>query len=351
MSIRPLSVSHNSLVSSPLLHINNNNSFRSLSSSSLKVSATEEVGNSEKPSTLLPLAYSVTGLATALAWAFIVLTTITSNAPLGALMPNWQHPTVNQISVLSALPLILSSFNSLRVAASSTWKELSSPSCRRHNLALAASTLGGALWVNYAHIITKVPGTALSHASYAGPVRAALLATYLSTAALSAAVWARSVGGGLSSLPTRLSDGVSRFLCALAPADKEDPVNVKYSVLTAGFTFLTALQLLAPHPLAVVPSWTGRRISRAFAQWTLLAAVTSYDLKEAVERGELGTSRHFQKLSNGLKAFGVLHVLSKIGAVFLDPSFPGSYHAVVLVPGWAAAATALFCLTLRSDKK
>mmetsp|Transcript_9154 Transcript_9154/g.10568 ORF Transcript_9154/g.10568 Transcript_9154/m.10568 type:complete len:372 (+) Transcript_9154:85-1200(+) len=306
-----------------------------------------------KPSALLPLAYTLTGLATATAWTTIIFTTITNNAPLGALMPNWQHPTVNQISVLSALPLLFSSIHHLRSAASTeSWSALESDSCRRQNLGLVGVGLAGVLWVRFCATITKLPGTALSHASYKGSMGAALMAAYASTAVLSGAVWIKSLPTGTSilSLPTRITDGLSAYVCNLLPADKHNPVNVKYSVLTAGFTFLTLLQLLAPHPLAVIPSWTGRRISRAFPMWTMLAAVTSYDLKLATEAGTLFEPK-FRQLSRGLRAFGLVHVISKIGAIFLDPTFPASYHAVALVPGWAAAAILFFGLTLRGDKQ
>ena len=38
-----------------------------------------------------------------------------------------------------------------------------------------------------------------------------------------------------------------------------------------------------PSPTQVIPSWTGRRLSRAFPAWTFLAAVSTYNLKEAAE--------------------------------------------------------------------
>ena len=269
-------------------------------------------------------------------------------------MPNWQHPTVNQISVLSAIPLFVSSYLSLRKAScSDSWDELSSPSCRRQNLALVTAGVGSCLWVNFAATITAVPGSVppASHAVYKGAMKAALVGAYGSAAALSAFVWRRSLPEDVRndplSWPGRVVDGVSKSVVSIAPKSTNDPVNVKYSLLTSGFLVLTALQTLGPHPLAVIPSWTGRRISRLFPVWTALAAVTAFDLKEATENNKLA---NYRTLSNGIKGMGVVHLASKAGAIFLDPSFPDSYHAVVLVPGWAAAAIAFFTLTLRPDE-
>ena len=91
-------------------------------------------------------------------------------------------------------------------------------------------------------------------------------------------------------------------------------------------------------------------LARAFPAWTLLAAVTAYDLKEAAESGKLLAASSYRTLSNGVKGFGTVYLGAKVGAVFFDPSFPQSYHAVEMVPGWATAAILLVGLTLRSDK-
>jgi len=312
---------------------------------------------SGSPPAILKWAYSAVGLGVTAAWTTIVITTIRSNQPLGAMMPCYQHPLVNRISVLSAVPLILSTYATLRSAADSdSWESLSSPSSRRHNLAMVATGVAGALWVNFAPVITKIPGTVplASHQCYTGVMKAALIGAYASSAALSACVWQRSLPDDVRTCNPiacvgRVADGVAASLVSIAPANTNNPVNVKYSLLTAGFLLLTAVQTLGPHPLAVIPSWTGRRLARAFPAWTLLAAVTSYDLKEATEKKLLLLDQNYKTLSNGMKGFGVVYLASKVGAIFLDPSFPESYHAVQLVPGWAAAAIVFATLTLRSD--
>jgi hypothetical protein len=310
--------------------------------------------DSNKPPALLRRAYAVCGLATTAAWTAVVLTTIRSNQPLGAMMPTFQHGFFAQIGALSAVPLIVSSFATLASASKDSWEQLSSPTCRRHNLALVVAGVGSALWTGFAPTLTKIPGTVplVSHQAYAGAMRAGLIGCYGSAAALSAAVWARSLPEQVRknplSWPGRVADGVAKSLVSLAPASRDDPVNVKYAILASSFLAFTGLQLVASHPLSVIPSWTGRRLARAFPAWTLLAAVSSFDLKEATENGNQ-QSPYYRTLSNGLRGFGALYLGAKVGAIFFDSSFPESYHAVQMVPGWAAAAIVVIGLTLRPD--
>ena len=191
------------------------------------------------------------------------------------------------------------------------------------------------------------------HQSYKGGTRAALIASYGSAAALGAAVWIRSlpeeVRSNPLSWPGRVADGVCKSLVSLAPANINDPTNVKYAILSTSFLLFTALQLHS-FPTAVIPSWTGRRCSRAFPAWTFLAAVASYNLKEARESGKLFADSTYRTLSNGLTGFGGVYLSARVGAVLLDPSFPGHYGLVKQVPFWAAASAALIGLTLRPDQ-
>lgn len=133
-----------------------------------------------------------------------------------------------------------------------------------------------------------------------------------------------------------------------APANVNDPVQVKYALLSSSFLVMSAISLGAM-PLAVIPSWTGRRCSRAFVAWTLLAATHSYNLKEAAESGKLRVDAACRSLSSGLAGFGAIYYAARIGAVFFDPSFPQTYGIVTQVPGYAAMAAALIGLTMRPD--
>jgi len=309
-----------------------------------------------KPPGFLQLAYSACGLATTAAWTTVVLTTIRSNQPAGAMMPSALHGPFARTSVLSAVPLIASCYATLVSASKDSWESLGSPTCRRLNLALVAAGVGSALWVGFAPIVTQIPGSnpLVSHQSYSGAQRAALIGAYGSAAALSAAVWARSLPEDVRKKPLtwpgRVADGVAKSLVSLGPASADDPVNVKYSLLATSFLVFTATGLHT-FPLAVVPSWTGRRCSRAFAAWTLLAATSSFNLKEAVESGKLAADASYRTLSKGLSALGAVYLSAKVGAICLDPSFPVHYGIVKQVPAAQLAASIMMGLTLRSDTK
>lgn len=261
---------------------------------------------------------------------------------------------------MSAAGLIAGSFASLATSASkaNSWEELGSDtSFRRQNLALATTGLASSLWVRYAKLITKIPGTTplASHISYNEVMQARLIGCYGSAAALGATVWARSLHEDVRSnpltWPKRIVDGVSKSLLSIAPKDVNNPVQVKYSLLTSSFLIFTALQTVCNMPVAVIPSWTSRRLSRAFPIYTFLGAVTAFDLKEATENGRLLTEDNFRCLSAGVKSFGALYLGARAGAVFLDPSFPEHFGMVTQVPGLAAAAIVMVGLTLRSDKE
>jgi hypothetical protein len=327
-----------------------------------------------KPPGFLKQAYAATGLATTGAWTTVVWTTIRSNQPMGAMMPSWQHGVFARLGALSAVPLIASCFATLASKADS-WETLGSDTCRRLNLALVASGVGSALWVNFADVVTRIPGQGkklaaggvyssydaivktaehVCHQSYKATMRAALIGSYGSAAVLGAAVWVHSLPSEVRAKPLtwpgRIVDGVCKSLVSLAPTNLDDATNVKYSILTTSFLLFTALQLHS-FPTAVIPSWTGRRCSRAFPAWTLLAAVTSFNLKEARESGQLFNDPASRLLSNGLAGLGAVYLSARVGAVFLDPSFPVHYGLVKQVPAWAAASAAMIGLTLRPDEQ
>ena len=213
---------------------------------------------------------------------------------------------------MSAASLILGSFASLAATCSesdaNSWEELgnSSPSFRRQNLALATTGVASSLWVKFADVVTKIPGGNLSHICYDGVMQARLIGAYGTAAALGATVWARCLpedSRNPLAWPKVIGDGVSKAIVSIAPKDVDDPVNVKYSLITASMLIFTAMQTVCNMPIAVVPSWTSRRLSRAFPIYTFLGAVTAFDLKEATESGRLLVDKNYRCLSNGVSVW------------------------------------------------
>ncbi|KAH8080368.1 hypothetical protein JL720_9061 [Aureococcus anophagefferens] len=251
-------------------------------------------GAAAKPPAALRWAYAACGAATTVAWTTVVRTTIRSNQPLGMMVPTFQHGLFARIGAMSAAPIIVTS-------------------------------------------------------AYAGLTRAALVGAYGAASALSAAVWAKTCPETNPLLwPGRVADGCAKSLYSLMPANVDDSVNVKYALLTASFLVFTGLGL-GSFPLSVIPSWTARRLRGAFPCWTLLAAANCLTLKEAAEDGSLLKDETCKTLAGGVAGFGGVYLASKAGAVFLDPSFPKSYHAVVMSPAWATAAIVLVAFTLKPD--
>jgi len=309
------------------------------------------------PARFLKWAYATCGLATTTAWSTAVFTTVRSNQPPGAMMPCWQHQFFARLGGLSAVPLLAASYTVLARSASEateSWEQMDSPTCRRHNLALAVTGVGGALWTCFAETVTRIPGTGTSHQVYTGGMKWGLVGCYGSGAVLAAAVWARSLPEEMRFDPRRwtgrIVDAVSRSLVGLGPIDREDPVNVKYALLTTSFLVFTGLQTVCNMPAAVMPSWLSRRISRKFALVTLVGATTCFDLKEAAESGKLLLESNYRILSNGVRGFGVVYFAARSGVVF-DPSFPQHFGVVNQVPGLAVACALMVALTLRSDVK
>ncbi|KAL9179163.1 hypothetical protein ACHAXT_008453 [Thalassiosira profunda] len=315
-------------------------------------------GAKPPPARLLRWAYAAAGAATTGAWATMTYTTIRSNQPPGAMMPCWQHPFFARIGAMAVAPLIVGSMASLAGACNGearSWEELGdgSPSFRRHNLALATTGVASSLWVKFADVVTRIPGTdpVACHQKYSAAMQGKLIGCYGGAAALGALVWARSLPEDCRNPLKRVVDGVSKGLVSIAPKDVGDPVQVKYSLLTTSFLVFTGMQTVCNMPISVIPSWTSRRLSRAFPIWTLLGAVTSFDLKEAAENGKLLVDTNYRYLSNGVRTFGGLYLGARAGAICFDPSFPSAFHAVNQVPGLAVAAMLMVGLTLRSDEK
>mmetsp|Transcript_21464 Transcript_21464/g.31818 ORF Transcript_21464/g.31818 Transcript_21464/m.31818 type:complete len:393 (-) Transcript_21464:198-1376(-) len=318
--------------------------------------------DSKPPVKLLQWAYAAAGMATTAGWGTMAYTTIRDNQPAGAMMPCWQHPVFARIGAMSAASLILGSFASLAATCcesdAESWEELgdSSPSFRRQNLALATTGVASSLWVRFADVVTKIPGTnpVASHQSYSGIMQSRLIGAYGSAGLLGALVWARCLpedSRNPLTWPKRIGDGVSKAIVSIAPKDVNDPVQVKYALITTSMLIFTGMQTVCNMPVSVIPSWTSRRLSRAFPIYTFLGAVTAFDLKEATENGRILVDKNYRYLSSGIKGFGALYLGARAGAICFDPSFPEHFGMVNQVPGLAVAAMLMVGLTLRSDER
>jgi len=318
--------------------------------------------DSKPPVKLLQWAYAAAGMATTAGWGTMAYTTIRDNQPAGAMMPCWQHPLFARIGAMSAASLILGSFASLAATCcesdAESWEELgdSSPSFRRQNLALATTGVASSLWVRFADVVTKIPGTnpVASHQSYSGIMQSRLIGAYGSAGLLGALVWARCLpedSRNPLTWPKRIGDGVSKAIVSIAPKDVNDPVQVKYALITTSMLIFTGMQTVCNMPVSVIPSWTSRRLSRAFPIYTFLGAVTAFDLKEATENGRILVDKNYRYLSSGIKGFGALYLGARAGAICFDPSFPEHFGMVNQVPGLAVAAMLMVGLTLRSDER
>jgi hypothetical protein len=100
-----------------------------------------------------------------------------------------------------------------------------SSTCRRLNLALFAAGIGSALWVGFAPHITQIPNSDPLKSHWqptSGATRAALIASYGATAALSGAVWASALPEEARKKPLtwpgRVADGVAKSVVSLVQA-------------------------------------------------------------------------------------------------------------------------------------
>jgi len=124
----------------------------------------------------------------------------------------------------------------------------SSPSFRRQNLALATTSVASSLWVRFADVVTKIPGTnpVASHQCYNGIMQARLIGAYGAAAALCTAVWVQSLpeeSRNPLTWPKRIGDGVSKAIVSISPQDVNDPVQVKYSLIASSMLIFTAMQV------------------------------------------------------------------------------------------------------------
>lgn len=286
--------------------------------------------------------YALTATATTVAWGACAVRALTYH-------PHLQLPPIHNIlttaGAFSACPLFLSVFAALASASNAGWKRLRSQTYRRLNLSLAAASVWCALTA------LGASGLSAGRTSYPPPILAATLFAHLSTALFCVRVWALSLNGSPPTI-ARVVRGTLGSLWRLAPATcVDDPDDARavdgrneYATLAAFFGLSTAMAIFAPFPLATVPSFLGRRLSRAYGGWLLLAAAMSYALKDAAERGRLSAST-FRTLNRGLAASSAFHLAVTVAKFVLDDILGFYANALAVMPA-SIASLAMYVLAL-----
>jgi len=124
----------------------------------------------------------------------------------------------------------------------------------------------------------------------------------------------------------------------------------EYAFACVLFLVFAALPMLVSFPMATVPSILGKRLSRAAAAWTFLAAVSAYVLKDATQRGRIHSGTTFRYLRYGLIGSSGLHLLLvalKLGGI--DGGHAGLikfYPGALSCPKLAAASLVMHVLVV-----
>ena len=272
--------------------------------------------------------YAVAGFASAFAWFIVsyVALSFHPNAAINAAC-GLRHNALTMAQAWALpMPVGYAVFKSLHSAANNSWERLESATYKRLNLAVAFASL----WL--AAAVSNGPAFACGYSLFSPQLAAAAAAIHASTAALAFAVWAKSVGGGVIGLLPRLVRGlVGGLFCLFPLRPSDDPDQPQgdaalYSFSALGLFALTLLPLLVGFPMATIPAILGKRLSRAAAAFTLLAAVSTTCLKDAAERDRLNAST-FITLRQGLALGAAGHLF----VVFLKVA--GVDGGGLLLPG------------------
>ena len=304
-------------------------------------------------------AYKAAGVASAVAWTGCALITLSVHPQLAVNAMCGRRHNVLTIAQALALPLPLAwaVITSLRSAAEVGWKRLASATYRRLNLGLAAASF----WM--AAAVFNMPAFATGFDMYPPLFKLAATAAHALTAVLCVGVWVRTVEPTSSGhYVPRIVRGLAGSVASLAPKGASDDPDApagrdgraEYALCAALFAWFAALAVVSPFPMATVPSILGSRLSRAASGWVFLAAVVSYVLKDATERGRAAAST-FVTLRNGLRLGCGLHLLILVSKlVGIDGGgllLPGRglwlyYRNMMAVPFTAAVAGATHALAL-----
>ncbi|CAE7856868.1 unnamed protein product [Symbiodinium microadriaticum] len=256
----------------------------------------------KEPAVNLGRAYGVFGVLSLVAWTATAVVALSSHPKLRLPM---RHNALTIAQALAQLPVGASVFLSLmRSASKEGWWAMNRMTYRRLNLALAFVSfwLAAAAWF--------APSFAVGYRMYSTTFAALIATTHLSAGLFCLFVWLRAVTPSPPPLRgqylPRLLRGVVGSFWALIPQTSEtssisangsashldDPESMaggdgrnEYAFASLLFLAFAALPMLVSFPMATVPSILGKRLSRAAAAWTFLAAVSAYVLKARAGAG------------------------------------------------------------------
>ena len=265
----------------------------------LRAAATAEPA-ARKPANLRAAASSV-------AWA------ATAAYSLGTYKPERiAHNAVGVAQALTALPIIAAAAQA--------------PDDRRLALAWAAASAWSVACVVFAPAVTRAFVRGTSHPVRYPPALAALAIGLHVFAGVGATRSWRRAGG----TPDTAVSGVLR---GVAPVeDVSSTAAVELAFCARAFAVFTAGAILAPFPVATLPSLLGKRMARAFGAWSLLGAAACLSLRDA--KGAAA-----RPLKRGLRAHALAHVALAAARPFVDGM--GLYPAATAcAPAWAATLLA-----------
>ena len=266
----------------------------------LRAAATAEPAAPSKPANLC-------AAASATAWA------ASSFWSLGTYKPHRiAHNAVGIAQALTALPLVAAAAQA--------------PDDRRLALAWAAASAWSVACVVFAPAVTRAFVRGTSHPVRYPPALAALAIGLHVFAGVGATRSWRRAGG----TPDTAVSGVLR---GVAPVeDVSSTAAVELAFCARAFAVFAAGAILAPFPVATLPSLLGKRMARAFGAWSLLAAAACLSLRDA--KGAAA-----RPLKRGLRAHALAHVALAAARPFVDGM--GLYPAATAcAPAWAATLLA-----------
>ena len=311
------------------------------------------------------LMYRIAGISTAAAWIKCSLTALKSHPdPALEAICGLRHNvlTMGQAFCLP-LPLLISVFSYLITAAAKEEGEEDVTS-RRLNLGLGVCSA----WLGSAALFT--PLFSCGYTLYSKSLQYTAAAIHYFTSILCFWAWwssisisqstnSKNVVGGARAKVTRLIHGVTGSIWSLIPKNCSDNPNTNpYATCTILFGIYSIMPLVSSFPLATIPVILVRRLSRAASAFTFLAAVVSYSLKDAIERGETTLRNNYSKyaiLRKGLGVGSLLHVtlvaLKLIGVDGGGLILPGDglgkvYPMMLQAPFAGVVGILMYCLAV-----